>query len=166
MVDLPRWEVIAGSAVLHSDDTPIPVLAPGSDKTLTGRLRTCVRDKRPDDSTRPSAAVFFATPDRRGERYLAHIAGFSGVLVADGFNGFDEEGRPGGDLTETGCWAQDRPSIKSMLRYIMAPYSEELEPPGNPVLITPYFSLEGFIRQRHKQAFINLLVFFEIKSKL
>lgn len=31
-----RPKVIAGSAVLHGDDTPIPVLAPGTGKTRTG----------------------------------------------------------------------------------------------------------------------------------
>ncbi len=74
LVDLLRREVIAGSAVLHGDDTPIPVLAPGSGKTRTGRLWTYVRDERPHGGARPPAAVFFASPDRRGERPLAHLA--------------------------------------------------------------------------------------------
>jgi len=33
--------------VVHADDTPIPVLAPGRGKTKTGRLWTYVRDERP-----------------------------------------------------------------------------------------------------------------------
>src|ERR1019366_2726649 len=33
--------------VVHADDTPIPVLAPGLGKTKTGRLWTYVRDERP-----------------------------------------------------------------------------------------------------------------------
>ena len=32
---------------LHVDDTPVPVLAPGTGKTKTGRLWTYVRDERP-----------------------------------------------------------------------------------------------------------------------
>lgn len=114
LVDLLRREVIAGSAVLHGDDTPIPVLAPGTGKTRTGRLWTYVRDERPYGGTRPPAAVFFASPDRRGERPLAHLADFSGVLVADGyagFNGLYEETRPGGALTEAACWAHVRRKI-------------------------------------------------------
>ena len=89
LTDLLRREVITGSDVLHGDDTPIPVLAPGTGKTSTGRLWTYVRDECPHGGARPPAAVFFASPDRRGERPLAHLAAFSGVLVADGYAGFN-----------------------------------------------------------------------------
>jgi transposase len=40
LVDLLRRNVIAGSDVLHGDDTPVPILAPGTGKTRTGRLWT------------------------------------------------------------------------------------------------------------------------------
>jgi len=36
-----------GGAVLHADDTPVPVLAPGMGRTRTGRLWAYVRDERP-----------------------------------------------------------------------------------------------------------------------
>ncbi len=114
LTELLRREVIGASDVLHGDDTPIPVLAPGTGKTSTGRLWTYVRDERPHGGARPPAAVFFASPDRRGERPLAHLAAFSGVLVADGyagFNGLYEAGRVGGGLTEAGCWAHVRRKI-------------------------------------------------------
>jgi transposase len=114
LTELLRREVITGSDVLHGDDTPIPVLAPGTGKTSTGRLWTYVRDERPHGGARPPAAVFFASPDRRGERPLAHLAAFSGVLVADGyagFNGLYEATRAGGALTEAGCWAHVRRKI-------------------------------------------------------
>jgi transposase len=51
--------------------------------------------------------VFFASPDRRGERPLTHLALFSGVLQADGyagFNGLYETGR----IVEAACWAHTR----------------------------------------------------------
>lgn len=89
LVDLLRRDVIAGSAVLHGDDTPVPVLAPGMGKTKMGRLWTYVRDERPYGGERPPAAVFFASPDRKGEWPLAHLAAFSGVLQADGYAGFN-----------------------------------------------------------------------------
>ena len=38
--------IMAGS-VIHADDTPIPVLAPGNGKTRTGRLWVYLRDERP-----------------------------------------------------------------------------------------------------------------------
>lgn len=84
LVDLLRRDVVSGSGVLHGDDTPVPVLAPGTGKTRTGRLWTYVRDERPWGGTRPPAAVYFASPDRKGARPLAHLASFSGVLQADG----------------------------------------------------------------------------------
>src|SRR6185369_6877481 len=44
LVEALRRDVL-GSAVLHGDDTPVPVLAPGAGKTKTGRLWTYVRDE-------------------------------------------------------------------------------------------------------------------------
>jgi hypothetical protein len=72
-----------------------------------GRLWTYVRDERPYGGARAPAAVFFASPDRKGERPLAHLAGFAGVLQADGyagFNGLYDTGR----IVEAACWAHTR----------------------------------------------------------
>jgi hypothetical protein len=44
---------------LHTDDTPVPVLASGNGKTKTGRLWTYVRDGRPAGDT-AAPAVWFA----------------------------------------------------------------------------------------------------------
>ena len=107
LVDLLRRDVITGSEGLHGDDTPVPVLAPGTGKTKTGRLWSYVRDERPYGGERPPGAVFIASPDRRSERPLAHLATFSGVLQADGyagFNGLYESGR----IVEAACWAHTR----------------------------------------------------------
>jgi Transposase IS66 family len=46
LVEALRWYVL-GCGKLHADDTPVPVLAPGTEKTKTGRLWTYVRDDRP-----------------------------------------------------------------------------------------------------------------------
>jgi transposase len=46
LADALRRHVLAAD-VVHGDDTPIPVLAPGRGKTKTGRLWTYVRDERP-----------------------------------------------------------------------------------------------------------------------
>lgn len=95
------------SDALHADDTPVPVLAPGTGKTKTGRLWTYVRDERPFAGARPPAAVFCYSPDRKGERPREHLKDFVGVLHADGyagFNGLFESGR----VTEAACWAHVR----------------------------------------------------------
>ena len=107
LVNLLREEVIASSEVLHGDDTPVPILAPGTGKTKPGRLWTFVRDERPYGGKRPPAAVFFASSDRRGERPLSHLATFSGVLQADGYAGFNGL-YEGGRIVEAACWAHTR----------------------------------------------------------
>jgi len=67
----PLTEVLAAevmaSETLYGDDTPVPLLAPGSGRTKTGRLWTYVRDERPFDGVRPPAAFFRYSPDRKGE---------------------------------------------------------------------------------------------------
>jgi transposase len=107
----PLTEVLAaevmGSQTLYGDDTPVPVLAPGCGRTKTGRLWTYVRDERPFAGARPPAAVFFYSPDRKGEHPRTHLEPFTGVLHADGyagFNGLFESGR----ISEAGCWAHVR----------------------------------------------------------
>ena len=46
-------------------------------------------DERPHVGASLPAAVFFASPDREGERPRAHLAAFSDVLQADGYAGFN-----------------------------------------------------------------------------
>lgn len=106
LVEALRRDVMA-SDVLHGDDTPVPVLAPGAGKTKTGRLWTYVRDERPHGGERPPGAMFFYSPDRKGERPIAHLKDFTGVLHADGyagFNGLYQRGR----IVEAACWAHVR----------------------------------------------------------
>ena len=92
---------------MHVDDTPVPVLAPGTGKTKTGRLWTYVRDERPFAGARPPAALFFYSPDRKGEHPQAHLKDFRGVIHADGYAGFNEL-FVGGRIVEAGCWAHVR----------------------------------------------------------
>src|ERR1700689_1642872 len=87
LVDEISKHVLA-SAKIHADDTPVPVLAPGSGKTKTGRLWTYVRDDRPAGSDVPPAVWFTYTVDRKGEHPKQHLSPFSDVLQADGYGGF------------------------------------------------------------------------------
>src|SRR5437763_5099075 len=106
MVDTLASDVLGGD-ILHVDDTPVPVLAPGTGKTKTGRLWTYVRDERPFVGSRPPAALFFYSPDRKGEHPQAHLKDFRGVIHADGYAGFNEL-FVGGRIVEAGCWAHVR----------------------------------------------------------
>ena len=53
--------------------------------------------------------VFFYSPDREGIYPERHLAGFTGLLQADAYGGFNrlyEPGRPPGPILEAACWAQ------------------------------------------------------------
>jgi transposase len=106
LLDALRRDVMA-SEVLHGDDTPVPVLAPGAGKTRTGRLWVYVRDERSFGGERSPAAAFFYSPDRAGERPRAHLKDFTGVLHADGYAGFKGLYR-GNRIAEAACWAHVR----------------------------------------------------------
>lgn len=105
-----RREVMAAPR-LHGDDTPVPVLAPGTGRTKTGRLWVYVRDDRPHGGEAAPAAVYFYSPDRKGERPQTHLARFCGHLHADGYAGFAalyDAGRQPGPIVEVACWAHAR----------------------------------------------------------
>jgi transposase len=106
LVDALAAAVMA-SDTLHVDDTPVPVLAPGTGRTKTGRLWTYVRDERPFAGRRPPAALFFYSPDRKGEHPRAHLKDFRGTIHADGYAGFNEL-FAGDQIAEAGCWAHVR----------------------------------------------------------
>jgi transposase len=98
--------VFAGDKI-HGDDTPVPVLAPGTGKTATGRLWAYVRDDRPFASAAAPAVFYCYSPDRKGARPQSHLAGFRGILQADGYAGFGELYKSGA-VTEAACWAHVR----------------------------------------------------------
>jgi transposase len=123
LIDALAAEVMA-SDTLHVDDTPVPVLAPGAGRTKTGRLWTYVRDERPFGSDRPPAAVFFYSPDRKGEHPRAHLREFRGVIHADGYAGFNEL-FAGERITEAACWAHVRRKFFDVHAAIGSPIAKE-----------------------------------------
>jgi transposase len=111
LADRIGTHVMAGS-IIHADDTPVPVLAPGNGKTKTGRFWVYLRDERPHAGAGPPAVLYRYTPDRKGEHCRAHLASFGGHLHADGYSGFgklyeDKDGRLA-CVTEVACWAHVR----------------------------------------------------------
>ena len=108
LFELIRHHVFAAER-LHGDDTTVPVLAKG--KTRTGRLWTYVRDDRPFGGAAPPAAIYYYSPDRCGVHPERHLAGYSGILQADAFSGFNalyDANRKPGAITAAGCWAHAR----------------------------------------------------------
>ena len=96
---------------MHADDTPVPVLSPGLGKTKTGRLWTYVRDDRPFAGTAPPAVVFRFSRDRAGAHPTEHLMGWSGILQADAYAGYNElyrgDRKPGPVLSAL-CWSHAR----------------------------------------------------------
>lgn len=114
---------------LHADDTPVPVLAPGSGKAKTGRLWVYLRDERPFGGTAPLAVFYRYSPDRKGEHPRRHLAGFTGFLQADGYAGFgplyaDVDGKPAA-VTEVACWAHVRRKIHDVHLATASPLAAE-----------------------------------------
>ena len=123
LIDALAAEVMVSDS-LHVDDTPVPVLAPGAGKTKTGRLWTYVRDERPFAGKRPPAALFYYSPDRRGEHPRTHLKDFRGVIHADGYAGFNEL-FAGGRITEAACWAHVRRKFFDVHAATASPIAKE-----------------------------------------
>ncbi len=118
--------VKAGSA-LHADDTPVPVLDPGRQRTKTGRLGVLVRDERPWGGPAPPAVSYLYSPDRKGEHAQTLLNGCRGFLHADGYAGFNRLYQPAelAPLTEVGCWAHARRKLYDVHAATNSPLARE-----------------------------------------
>jgi transposase len=93
----------------HGDDTTVAVLALG--KCDIGRCWTYVRDDRPFGGADPPPAIFYYSPDRKGEHPRALLANYRRILQADAFGGYGrlyEANRQPGPILEAACWAHAR----------------------------------------------------------
>ena len=88
-IDLPCGTRLRVDAFVNDDDTTVPVLAPGTGKTRTGRLWVVVRDERPFGSDIPPAAYYRYSPDHKGIHAQVLLGRCRGFLHADGYAGFD-----------------------------------------------------------------------------
>jgi hypothetical protein len=123
LVEALGRHVLSGTH-LHADDTPYPVLAPGTGKTKTARIWTYVRDERPWGSQIAPAVFFRYTPDRKGEHPRQHLATFAGILHADGYAGFDRLFE-GGQIHEAACWAHVRRKFFDIHQADQSPIAKE-----------------------------------------
>ena len=123
LVDALARHVVAGT-VLHADDTPVSVLAPGTGKTRTGRLWAYVRDERPWAGPAPPGVFYRYSPDRKGEHPRSHLTAFGGTLHADGYAGFDGL-YEGGRVVEAACWAHVRRKFYDLHAAGRAPLATE-----------------------------------------
>jgi hypothetical protein len=106
--DLIRAHVL-GAERLHADDTTMPLMAKGG--TQTARLWTYVRDDRPFADGAPPAALYSFSADRRMEHPTRHLAGWTDILQADaygGYNGLYDATRKPAPVLSALCWSHAR----------------------------------------------------------
>ncbi|WP_283178871.1 IS66 family transposase [Gemmobacter sp. 24YEA27] len=106
--DLIRTHVL-GAERLHADDTTVPLMAKGG--TQTARLWTYLRDDRPFAGGAPPAALYYFSTDRRMEHPTRHLAGWTGILQADaygGYNGVYDAARKPAPVFSALCWSHAR----------------------------------------------------------
>jgi transposase len=139
---------------LHADDTPLPVLSPGSGRTKTGRLWPLVRDERPSGSDTAPAVAYLYSPDRKSEHAQTLLEGCQGYLHADGYAGFGRLYNPlKGDakLMEVSCWAHARRKFYEVYEQSQSPAAHSfLEQIGK--LFAVEESIKGQPPDRRKRA--------------
>lgn len=132
LVDALR-DVVIGQQVVHADETPVQMLAPGSKKTH----RSYVWAYTTSQFCETAAVVYDFSPSRAGEHARNFLQGWKGKLVCDDFGGYKASFELG--VTEIGCMAHARRKFfelhvtnksqlaEQALRYIQLLYEIESE---------------------------------------
>ncbi|MCR1355703.1 IS66-like element ISAfe4 family transposase, partial [Acidithiobacillus ferrooxidans] len=89
--------------ILHADETPLPVLNPGSGKTDKAYLWVY---RSQADAPHP-VVVFDYAPDRKGIHAQHFLGDWQGILQTDDYGGYDALYRKE-QIIEAGCWAHVR----------------------------------------------------------
>ena len=115
---------LKGSAKLFADETTAPVLDPGRGRTKTGQLWAYARDDRPWDGSDPPAVAYVYAPDRKAERPIAHLDGFTGILQVDGYSGYRALAERG-NVQLAFCWSHVRRKLYELAAAGPAPIASE-----------------------------------------
>ena len=142
LYDAMARDVLA-SKVIHTDDTPVDVQAPGLGKTRTGRFWVYVGDAA------HGQIVFDYTPSRKRDGPMAFLEDWGKntrrFLQADAFGGYDGiyAGQAGGRVTEVACWAHARRKF----------YDARQSDPANSAQALAYIRLLYDVETRAKKQF-------------
>ena len=115
-----------------------------------------MRDDRPFAGPDPPAAVFFYSRDRGGEHPEQHLAGYTGLMQADAYAGFNrlyETDRKGGPIIEVACWAHARRKFFDLARINKAPIASEAM-----VRIDALFTIEREINSLAQQQRVGVRI--------
>ena len=115
---------LKASAKLFADETTAPVLDPGRGRTKTGQLWAYARDDRPWGGRDPPAVAYVYAPDRKGDRPIAHLDGFTGILQVDGYAGYRALAQRN-DVQLAFCWSHVRRRFYELAAAGPAPIASE-----------------------------------------
>ena len=133
---------LKASTKLFADETTAPVLDPGRGRTKIGQLWAYSRDDRPWGGSDPPGVAYVYAPDRKAERPIAHLTGFTGILQVDGYGGYRMLAERG-NVQLAFCWAHVRRRFYELAAAGPAPIaSEALE------RIAGLYAVESDIRGR------------------
>jgi transposase len=126
-------EVLKQQPVLHADETPVAMLAPGKKRTHTAYVWAYATTRFADIQ----CVVYDFQPSRAGQAARDFLKGWKGKLVCDDYSGYKAGFEQG--MTEIGCMAHARrkfhdlhianqsPIAEKALRYIALLYDIERE---------------------------------------
>ncbi|MGJ8558200.1 MAG: IS66 family transposase [Sulfitobacter geojensis] len=115
------------SSKLFMDETPAPVLNPGSGKTKKGYFWALARDDRAWNGPEPPGVAFTYAPRRSGKYASDILQGFSGILQVDGYAGYNRvlDLRDNQPIQLAYCWAHARRKLYELTHNNVAPIAEE-----------------------------------------
>ena len=101
LIDALREELLSES-VLHADETPVPMLAPGKKKTHKAYIWAYASTAFSD----LNAVIYDFTPGRGGQHAREFLGDWQGSLICDDYAGYKRGF--GNGITEIGCMAHAR----------------------------------------------------------
>jgi hypothetical protein len=109
------------------DETPAPVLNPGSGKTKKGYFWALARDDRAWNGPEPPGVAFTYAPGRSGKYASEILKGFEGILQVDGYAGYNRvlDLRDNEPIQLAYCWAHARRKLYELTHDNAAPIAEE-----------------------------------------
>lgn len=129
-------EHLTAERVLHADETPVPVLDPGSGKTATGYLWAY----RSGPWSALKAVAFDFAMSRASQWPTRFLAPFAGTLVVDGYAGYNEVlRRP--NMIEAACMAHARRAFYEIAQATGSPIAQSA-----PVEIGKLYAIEREVK--------------------
>ena len=106
-------------AVLHADETPVPMLSPGKKRTHQAYIWAYATTRYAP----VQGVIYDFQPSRSGKASREFLADWRGQLVCDDYTGYKAGFTTG--MTEVGCWAHARRKFHELLERNQSPIAEK-----------------------------------------